>query len=176
MAAATDANSSTSPELHIIQAQGPLQRLEHSGHLTNSYGVFTNIKQFDWFQGMSEIQYMTSLMRKIPQVKSILSSFSMTQQQSDLCPHHQRKSLYHLKCCSRWCIQFGGHSSLRWWMKRKVEEDMVNVAPNLCVLFYFISPQLSRDESVHSLWLRFEVTEALNRYQQSSCALAAFWD
>lgn len=83
----------------------------------------------------------------------------------------EKKSLYHLKCCSRWCIKFNGHSSLRWWMKRKVEEDMVNVAPNPCVLFYFISPQISRDKCVHSLWLIFEVTEPLNKYQQLLCCI-----
>lgn len=35
----------------------------------------------------------------------------------------------------------------RWWMKGKVEKDVVNVAPNPCVLFCLLSPEISEARS-----------------------------
>lgn len=85
------------------------------------------------------------------------------QRQSDSCRHLQSTGLDHLKCCSRRCIQLDGHSSLGWWMNRRVEEDMVNVAPNPCVPFYFLSPAIAKPDPGQSLQLKLKVTEAMNR-------------
>lgn len=85
------------------------------------------------------------------------------QRQSDSCRHLQSTGLDHLKCCSGRCIQFDGHSSLGWWMNRRVEEDMVNVAPNPCVPFYFLSPAIAKPDPGQSLQLKLKVTEAMNR-------------
>lgn len=92
-----------------------------------------------------------------------LQSLWCMQWQSDSCRHLQSTGLDHLKCCSRRCIQFDGHSSLGWWMNRRVEEDMVNVAPNPCVPFYFLSPAKAEPDPGQSLQLKPKVTEAMNR-------------
>lgn len=48
-------------------------------------------------------------------------------------------------------------------MNRKVEEDMVNVAPNPCVPFYFLSPAVAKPDGGQSLQLKLKVTEPMNR-------------
>lgn len=113
-------------------------------------------------------KYISSIMKIMTESYTIWSRYYLhslwcMQWQSDSCQRIQRKSWDHLKCCPRLCIQFSGHSSLRWWMKRKVEEDMVNVATNPCVLFYFLSPEISRHNWAPSLQLKLKVVEPMDR-------------
>lgn len=180
------ANSSSVPEIHVLQTVGHMsrqhhmQRQEYNGRPTSKL-----------IQGRSDkwhicchfrllgINKNTPTWKETEQAtqfyeKSILSSFSVIQRQSDSCPHHQRESSHHLKCCSRRYIHFNRHRSLRWWMKRKVEEDVVNVAPNLRVLFCFPSPEILRHDSAHSLQLRLKMTQPMNRSWWSSWALFEF--
>lgn len=59
-------------------------------------------------------------------------------------------------------------------MKRKVEEDMVNVAPNQCVLLYFLSPGISKHDRAQSPQFRLKVTELMNR-SRDSCVLYLYF-
>lgn len=106
---------------------------------------YTREQKMIWdFLAIKKTLYISSIVKKKQRAalqfktKSILSSFSEMQQQSDLCLHYQRNGLHRLKCRSV-RFQLNGPRSRRWWMKGKVDKDVVNVAPNPCVSKPFFS-------------------------------------
>lgn len=143
-----EANSSSAPEMLLLQAVGHVSTqhpcrdknimvVQDSNRFTRVHGAFSSIKSCDFGLRVKYGMSLPSWKETAIEINTIFI-FCDVATKWFMSTSSERKLVSEVLFKAAYSVQWA--HSLGWWMKRKVEEDMVNVAPNLCVQFHLGSP------------------------------------